>query len=84
MNQLRSLAASLDLVEETAAEGESEGNKESSPTDKMEDDNQDMRSQALRALLLSRQRKYASSNSKGKHVTFLVMPMLIILLEAKH
>lgn len=84
VNQLRSLAASLDLVEETAAEGDSEGNKESSLTVEMEDDNQDMRAQALRALLLSRQRKYASSNSKGKHATFLVMPMLIILLEAKH
>ncbi len=83
MNQLRSLAASLDLVEETAAEGDSEGNKESSLTVEMEDDNQDMRAQALRALLLSRQRKYASSKSKGRNATFLVMPMLIILLEAK-
>uniref|UniRef100_A0A672QV05 Timeless C-terminal domain-containing protein n=1 Tax=Sinocyclocheilus grahami TaxID=75366 RepID=A0A672QV05_SINGR len=65
VHQLRSVAASLDLVEETAAEGDSEGNKENSLTVEMEDkDNQEMRAQALRALLLSRQRKCTSSNSK--------------------
>uniref|UniRef100_A0A9J8CZ91 Timeless circadian clock n=1 Tax=Cyprinus carpio carpio TaxID=630221 RepID=A0A9J8CZ91_CYPCA len=73
VHQLRSVAASLDMVEETAAEGDSEGNQENK-----------MRAQALRALLLSRQRKCASSKSKGKYSTYLVMPMLIILLEAKH
>uniref|UniRef100_A0A8C1QQR3 Timeless circadian clock n=1 Tax=Cyprinus carpio TaxID=7962 RepID=A0A8C1QQR3_CYPCA len=73
VHQLRSVAASLDMVEETAAEGDSEGNQENK-----------MRAQALRALLLSRQRKCASSKSKGKYPTYLVMPMLIILLEAKH
>uniref|UniRef100_A0A9J7Z155 Timeless circadian clock n=1 Tax=Cyprinus carpio carpio TaxID=630221 RepID=A0A9J7Z155_CYPCA len=85
VHQLRSVAASLDMVEETAAEGDSEGNQENSLTVEMEDnDNQEMRAQALRALLLSRQRKCASSKSKGKYSTYLVMPMLIILLEAKH
>uniref|UniRef100_A0A8C2E0T3 Timeless circadian clock n=1 Tax=Cyprinus carpio TaxID=7962 RepID=A0A8C2E0T3_CYPCA len=85
VHQLRSVAASLDMVEETAAEGDSEGNQENSLTVEMEDnDNQEMRAQALRALLLSRQRKCASSKSKGKYPTYLVMPMLIILLEAKH
>uniref|UniRef100_A0A671N5S9 Timeless circadian clock n=1 Tax=Sinocyclocheilus anshuiensis TaxID=1608454 RepID=A0A671N5S9_9TELE len=68
VHQLRSVAASLDLVEETATEGDSEGNKENSLTVEMEDnDNQEMRAQALRALLLSRQRKCASSKSKGKY-----------------
>uniref|UniRef100_A0A9J7XYG1 Timeless circadian clock n=1 Tax=Cyprinus carpio carpio TaxID=630221 RepID=A0A9J7XYG1_CYPCA len=82
VHQLRSVAASLDMVEETAAEGDSEGNQENSLTVEMEDnDNQEMRAQALRALLLSRQRKCASSKSKGKYSTYLVMPMLIILLE---
>uniref|UniRef100_A0A8C2DYT8 Timeless circadian clock n=1 Tax=Cyprinus carpio TaxID=7962 RepID=A0A8C2DYT8_CYPCA len=58
VHQLRSVAASLDMVEETAAEGDSEGNQENSLTVEMEDnDNQEMRAQALRALLLSRQRK---------------------------
>uniref|UniRef100_A0A8C2HBR6 Timeless circadian clock n=1 Tax=Cyprinus carpio TaxID=7962 RepID=A0A8C2HBR6_CYPCA len=66
VHQLRSVAASLDMVEETAAEGDSEGNQENSLTVEMEDnDNQEMRAQALRALLLSRQRKCASSKSKG-------------------
>ncbi|XP_059385014.1 protein timeless homolog [Carassius carassius] len=65
VHQLRSVAASLDLVEEAAAEGDSEGSKESSLTVEMEDnDNQEMRAQALRALLLSRQRKCVSSKSK--------------------
>uniref|UniRef100_A0A673K173 Timeless circadian clock n=1 Tax=Sinocyclocheilus rhinocerous TaxID=307959 RepID=A0A673K173_9TELE len=80
VHQLRSVAASLDLVEETAAEGDSEGNKENSLTVEMEDnDNQEMRAQALRALLLSRQRKCASSKSKGKYATYLVMPILSLL-----
>ncbi|XP_026077819.1 protein timeless homolog [Carassius auratus] len=64
VHQLRSVAASLDLVEEAAAEEDSEGNKESSLTVEMEDnDNQEMRAQALRALLLSRQRKSKDSPS---------------------
>uniref|UniRef100_A0A8C1L866 Timeless circadian clock n=1 Tax=Cyprinus carpio TaxID=7962 RepID=A0A8C1L866_CYPCA len=70
VHQLRSVAASLDMVEETAAEGDSEGNQENSLTVEMEDnDNQEMRAQALRALLLSRQRKCASSKSKEEKIS---------------
>ncbi|XP_067287598.1 protein timeless homolog [Pseudorasbora parva] len=68
VDQLRKLAASLDPVDETAAEGDSEGNKDNSPGVEMEedddDDNQEQRSQALRALLLSRQRKRSSAKAK--------------------
>ncbi|KAL1265399.1 hypothetical protein QQF64_003426, partial [Cirrhinus molitorella] len=65
VHQLRTFAASLDLAEESAAKGDSEGNEENSLSVEMEDDdNQEMRAQALRALLLSRQRKCASSKSK--------------------
>ncbi|XP_073681631.1 protein timeless homolog [Garra rufa] len=63
--QLRTFAASLDLVEESAAKGDSEGNEQNSLSVEMEDDdNQEMRAQALRALLLSRQRKCTPSNLK--------------------
>lgn len=79
VHQLRTLAASLDLVEESAAKGDSEEKEESSlSVERKDDDNQEMRAQALRALLLSRQRKCASSKSKGKHATFLLMPVLIL------
>ncbi|KAL0151292.1 hypothetical protein M9458_053483, partial [Cirrhinus mrigala] len=65
VHQLRTLAASLDLVEESAAKGDSEENEENSlSVEREDDDNQEMRAQALRALLLSRQRKCASSKSK--------------------
>lgn len=85
MDQLRKLAASLDPVEETAPEGNSEGNNDNSLPVEMEDDddddNQELRAQALRALLLSRQRKHTSAKSKGEHASFSLMPMLIIFLE---
>lgn len=65
---------SLDPVEETAAEGDSEGNKDNSLAVEMEDDDddddQELRAQALRALLLSRQRKHASVKSNGDFATF--------------
>ncbi|XP_051768589.1 protein timeless homolog [Ctenopharyngodon idella] len=71
VDQLRKLAASLDPVEETAPEGNSEGNNDNSLPVEMEDDdddddddNQELRAQALRALLLSRQRKHTSAKSK--------------------
>lgn len=72
VNQLRTLAASLDPLEETGAEGDSEGKKDSRSVedeDKDDDgddenDNQEMRAQALRALLLSRQRKHTSAKPK--------------------
>ncbi|KAG1931105.1 protein timeless homolog [Pimephales promelas] len=67
VDQLRKLAVSLDPVE-TEAEGDSEGNQDTSRAVEMEaeeeEDNQDLRAQALRALLLSRQRKHTSAESK--------------------
>nr|VAX52545.1 Timeless circadian clock [Squalius carolitertii]VAX52547.1 Timeless circadian clock [Squalius pyrenaicus] len=66
VDQLRKLAASLDPVE-TEAEGDSEGNQDTSRAVEMEDDdedNQEQRAQALRALLLSRQRKHTSAETK--------------------
>jgi len=73
---------SLDPVE-TEAEGDSEGNQDTSRAVEMEEeeeeeDNQDLRAQALRALLLSRQRKHTSAESKGERDAFSLKPMLIL------
>lgn len=68
VNQLRTLAASLEPLEETGAEGDSEEkDSRSVEDDENENDNQEMRAQALRALLLSRQRKHTSAKPKGEH-----------------
>ncbi|XP_051532398.1 protein timeless homolog [Myxocyprinus asiaticus] len=61
VSQLRTLAASLDLVEQTAAECDKEN---SGAVEMLEDeDNQELRAQALRALLLSRHRKHTPANA---------------------
>lgn len=67
VSHLRRLAASLDPYEETSADGDIETQStENSSAVEMEDntDNEELRSQALRALLLSRQRKHSSVQSK--------------------
>ncbi|XP_051967519.1 protein timeless homolog [Xyrauchen texanus] len=61
VSQLRTLAASLDLVEQTSAECD---NENSGAVEMLEDeDNQELRAQALRALLLSRHRKNTPANA---------------------
>lgn len=78
---------SLDPVE-TEAEGDSEGNQDTSRAVEMEEDdddedNQELRAQALRALLLSRQRKHTSAESKGERDTSSLKPMLIIIFRGQ-
>ncbi|TRY66434.1 hypothetical protein DNTS_029844 [Danionella cerebrum] len=67
VDQLRSLAASLEAVEE--AEGNSESNQDVSlekVNEEEEEEEQELRAQALRALLLSRKRKHGSAESGGE------------------
>lgn len=64
--QLRAMAASLNVVEENevGVSAESEETMPSSADPQQEDDSQELRAQALRALLLARQRKRSEDTKK--------------------